>query len=317
MRTEEEQSPEIAEIVELSVEAEETGMRLDVFLATRLDNSRSQLQDWIAGGRVMVAGFPAKPSARVKGGQQILVEVPPLEPAEPEPEPDIPIEVLYEDSSILVVNKQRGLVVHPAIGNRTGTLVNALLAHCDDWSGIRGVQRPGIVHRLDKNTSGVMVTAKNDRAHVGLQNQFRERTVLKVYECLVHGVPSPREGRIDQPIGRHVVDRTRMAVIPTGRASISDYRTLEAFGDHFARLEVHIHTGRTHQIRVHLAWLGCPIVGDPTYGRRKNPFGLVGQALHCRQLGFIHPTEGRAVEFRCDPPPELQKIVKDLRRKYP
>lgn len=311
----EEPEPEIAEVREFEVDSEDQGQRLDVFLAERLENSRSQIQEWIEGGQVVVNGSPAKASARVKPGQQVLVEIPPLEPAEPEPE-DIPLEVVYEDSAILVINKQRGLVVHPAVGNPDGTLVNALLAHCDDWSGIRGVQRPGIVHRLDKNTTGVMVTAKNDRAHVGLQNQFRERSVLKVYECIVHGVPSPRSGRIDQPIARHVVDRTRMAVIAGGRPSVSDYRTLETFGEDFSRVEVHIHTGRTHQIRVHMAWLGHPILGDPTYGRRKHPFSLDGQALHCKRLGFIHPTEGRALEFHCDLPADLQAILEQLRRRY-
>ncbi|MGE0495238.1 MAG: RluA family pseudouridine synthase [Vulcanimicrobiota bacterium] len=306
--------PVVAEVLELEVEPESAGLRLDVYLAGRLEYSRSLLQDWIRDARVVLGGKPTKASTKVKAGQQVLVEVPPLEPADPVPDPTIPLEVIYEDESILVINKQRGLVVHPAIGNPDGTLVNALLAHETTWSGIRGVQKPGIVHRLDKNTTGLMVTAKNDRAHVGLQNQFRDRMVLKVYRALVHGVPSPREGRIHQPIGRHVVDRTRMAVLPTGKPAFSDYKVLEVFEEDYAYVEVHIHTGRTHQIRVHMAWLGHQIVGDPMYGRRKNPFGLVGQALHCFRLGFVHPTRGDSLEFTCDLPEDFQRILDRLRR---
>ncbi|MCA9796570.1 MAG: RluA family pseudouridine synthase [Candidatus Eremiobacteraeota bacterium] len=306
--------PVVAEVLELEVEPESAGQRLDVYLAARLEYSRSLLQDWIRDARVVLGGKPAKSSTKVKANQQVLVEVPPLEPADPLPDPTIPLSVVYEDDSILVINKQRGLVVHPAIGNPDGTLVNALLAHETVWSGIRGVQKPGIVHRLDKNTTGLMVTAKNDRAHVGLQNQFRDRSVLKIYRALVHGVPSPRQGRIHQPIGRHVVDRTRMAVVPTGKPAISDYKVLEVFEGDYAYVEVHIHTGRTHQIRVHMAWLGHQIVGDPMYGRRQNPFGLVGQALHCYRLGFVHPTRGDSLEFTCDVPEDFQCILDRLRR---
>lgn len=309
-----EEQPQIAEVIELEID--DSGERLDAYLAARLEYSRSQLKDWISESRVLLNGRPAKASAKVKLGQTVLIEVPPLEPAEPLPQPEIPLHIIYEDDDILVLNKQRGLVVHPAIGNPDGTLVNALLAHGSNWTGIRGVQRPGIVHRLDKNTTGAMVTAKHDRSAVGLQNQFRDRTVHKVYLALAHGVPSPKRGRIDQPIGRHTVDRTRMAVVPTGKAARSDYQVLESFGDDFSLIEVKLHSGRTHQIRVHLAWLGHPIVGDPMYGRKSHPFEIEGQALHCKQLGFVHPVGGKAMEFDCPPPPEMQNILDYLRRRY-
>ena len=310
-----EDEPQVAEVIELQLE-DAAGERLDAYLAARLDYSRSQLKDWISESRVLLDGRPAKASVKVKAGQHVLIEVPPLEPAKPLPQPEIPLHIIYEDDDILVLNKQRGLVVHPAIGNPDGTLVNALLAHGSNWTGIRGVQRPGIVHRLDKNTTGVMVTAKHDRSAVGLQNQFRDRTVHKVYLAIAHGVPSPKRGRIDQPIGRHTVDRTRMAVVPSGKASRSDYQVLEVFGDEFSLVEVKLHSGRTHQIRVHLAWLGHPIVGDPNYGRKSHPFEIEGQALHCKQLGFVHPVGGKALEFDCSPPPEMQKILDYLRQRH-
>ncbi len=309
-----ESEPVVAEVLEVEVWPEAAGTRLDCFLADTLEFSRSLLQDWIKESRVLLDGRPSKSSARVKPAQQILIEVPPLEPAAPLPDPSISLAVVFEDEHLMVINKQRGLVVHPTTGHPDRTLVNALLAHTNDWSGIRGVQMPGIVHRLDKDTTGLIMTAKHDRAHVGLQNQFRDRTVLKIYRCLVHGVPNPREGTVHQPLGRHPSDRKRMAIVPGGKTSISDYKTLEAYEQDYALMEVHIHTGRTHQIRVHMAWLGHPIVGDPVYGRLKNPFGQSGQALHCYRLGFVHPIGGQALEFTCDPPPDFASTVEQLRR---
>jgi 23S rRNA pseudouridine1911/1915/1917 synthase len=204
------------------------------------------------------------------------------------------------------------LVIHPATSHRSGTLVNALLAHCRDLSGIRGVEKPGIVHRLDKDTSGLMVVAKNDLAHLGLTHQFSERQVHKLYTALVHGVPAQGRGRIEQPIARHPVDRLRMAVSSKGKTAISDYEVVEKW-THFARVEVTLHTGRTHQIRVHMTHLGHPLIGDPLYGRRNNPFGLEGQALHCSQLGFRHPVTHQMLEFRADLPEVLQSILRSLR----
>lgn len=306
-----------APVVEEFVAAEgDAGARLDVYLASRLGHSRSLVQDWLKQGYVLVEGRPARPSARLKAGQQVLVEKPPVEPAEPQPEEGIPLDVVYEDPHLIVLNKQRELTIHPGSGARSGTLVNALLAYCPDLSGIRGVQRPGIVHRLDKDTSGLIVVAKDDRAHVGLQVQFAERTVLKIYNAVVHGVP-PRRGTIDQPIARHRVHRHRMAVRASGRAARTDYETLESFGDEFALVELHLHTGRTHQIRVHMAWLGHPLVGDMHYGRRPNPWGLEGQALHCRRLGFFHPVLGKSMEFAAPLPGVMQEMLEDLRRRHP
>jgi len=307
---------ELIAIQDFRVGSDAEGLRLDHFLVQSMpERSRSQIQAWVDAGRVLLNGRPTKASARLKPGQELLVEIPPLEPAEPIPQ-RIPLDILYEDSSVLVLNKQRGLVIHPAIANPDGTLVNALLAHCNDLSGIRGVEMPGIVHRLDKNTSGVMVVAKSDRAHLGLTNQFRDRTVLKVYEAIVHGVPSPRRGTINQQIGRHTTDRTRMAVVPHGRVAVTDYEVAEEFADAYSRVELHIHTGRTHQIRVHMTWMNHPIVGDPLYGRRANPFGLVGQALHCKRLGFVHPVLGKAMEFTSEPPAEYLEVLNRLRSDY-
>lgn len=301
----EQEDHESSAILELQVEEGFEGLRLDQYLANQLEYSRSLIQDWIKGGRVLVDCRQVKASSKLKPAQEILIEVPPLEPAEPEPDPTISLDVVYEDEHVLVLNKQRGLVVHPGIGNPDGTLVNALLAHADDWSGIRGVIRPGIVHRLDKNTSGLMVTAKHDQACVGLQNQFRARTVHKVYRALTWGVPHPKRGRIHQPIARNPKDRIKMAVVQGGKTAISDYELVKEIGEHHALVEVHLHTGRTHQIRVHLAWLGFPIVADTLYGRPRKTYGLCGQALHCRQLGFTHPVGGKEMEFEVEPPADF------------
>ncbi len=292
------------------------GVRLDVFLAARSGHSRSQIQDWIRQGRVHLDGRPAKASEKLREGQQILIERPPLAPAIPQPEEGLPLEIVYEDPHLLVVNKSRGVTIHPGSGAHSGTLVNALLAHCSDLSGIRGVERPGIVHRLDKDTSGLIVVAKDDRAHVGLSVQFAERSILKIYQALVHGVPPPR-GTIEEPIARHRIHRQRMAVRSSGRSSRTDYEVLEAFGHDYSLLELHLHTGRTHQIRVHMTWLGFPLVGDPVYGRRPNPWDLHGQALHCRRLGFFHPVLNRPMEFEAPMPEVLQDILGDLRARYP
>lgn len=302
------------EILEFRSSSEDEGRRLDHFLVEQLpQRSRSQIQDWIQAGRVLLGGKPVRSSARLKADQEILLEIPPLEPAEPQPE-DIPLDILYEDSHLLVINKPVGLVVHPATSNQSGTLVNALLAHCRDLSGIRGVEKPGIVHRLDKDTSGVLIVAKHDQAHLGLTHQFQERSVQKFYQAIVHGHPLPPKGRIDRPLARHPVDRKRMAVNPRGKTAITDYEVSQVFerDKGYARVDLQIHTGRTHQIRVHLAWLGFPIVGDPIYGRRENPFGYSGQALHCRRMGFRHPVEHRSMEFEAPPPVAYQRLLQEL-----
>lgn len=293
--------------IALRVGPDGAGLRLDRFLAGQLEYSRSLLQDWIRAGHVLLDGRNAKASARLRDGQRLTVEVPPLAPAEPQPDATIPLQVVFEDEHLLVLCKQRGLVVHPAAGNPDGTLVNALLAHAASWSGIRGVGRPGIVHRLDKQTSGLMVVAKNDRAHLGLQQQFQDRKVVKLYLALVWGVPHPKRGRINQPLARDPRDRLKQACLATGKPALSDYEVLATFGDEHALVEVRLHTGRTHQIRVHLSWLGYPIVGDPVYGRIRNSYGLEGQALHCHRLGFRHPVEDQMLEFHAAPPEDFQR----------
>jgi 23S rRNA pseudouridine1911/1915/1917 synthase len=301
------------ETIELSVVDEAAGLRLDQFLAGQLEFSRSLLQDWIRDGRVTLQGRSAKASARLKAGWSVRLTVPPLTPAIPQPDPTIPLSILYEDDHLLVLDKQRGLVVHPAAGNPEGTLVNALLAHCQNWSGVRGVSRPGIVHRLDKHTSGAMVVAKSDQAHLGLQQQFQDRTVLKIYQALVWGVPQPRRGRVNQPLGRDPRDRLKMAVVAHGREAVSDYEVVENYGDRHALVEVRLLTGRTHQIRVHLSWLGYPVVGDPVYGRIRCNYQLSGQALHCLRLGFRHPVTGQSLELTAPLPRDFEQARESMR----
>lgn len=293
---------------EFIVDEQEAGIRLDVVLATRLACSRSLVQDWIKQERVLCQGIPVRSSAKGRVGQKLTLERPPLQSATPLPEADVPLEVVYEDSHLLVVNKARGIMVHPGAGVQEGTLVNGLLAHCSDLSGIRGVERPGIVHRLDKDTSGLMVVAKDDFAHMSLSAQFAERSVLKIYRAIVHGVPVER-GTVEQPIGRHRTLRQKMAVRPGGRPSRTDFQVVESYGSAYSLLDLHLHTGRTHQIRVHMTWLGYPLVGDTVYGNRPNPWGLVGQALHCRKLGFYHPVLEKRMEFTASMPSVLQDIV--------
>lgn len=302
-----------AEIIEITTDGNDAGVRADAALAARLARSRTHVQDWIRLGRVLSQGKPLRCSEKLKAGMAISVSVPPPVPAEPLPDPSIPLDVRYEDEHIIVVNKQRGLTVHPGALEREGTLVNALLAHCRNLSGIRGVERPGIVHRLDKNTSGLIVVAKDDLAHNSLSEQFAARTVLKHYQALVHGVP-PQSGVIDKPIGRHRTRRAMMAVRGGGRPSRTDFEVAESFGD-YALLNIVLHSGRTHQIRVHMTWLGYPLVGDDVYGKRPNPWGLTGQALHCSKLGFTHPATGERLEFTAEMPQVLQDILNDLRNR--
>ncbi|MGM9999091.1 MAG: RluA family pseudouridine synthase [Candidatus Bruticola sp.] len=293
------------------------GVRLDSALAELLKISRAQVQKLIKDGRVSCNEQKLlSASFKLKGGENLAVNEPPLQPALPMPDPTVPLDIIYEDKDILVLNKGRGQVVHPGAGIREGTLVNGLLAHCHDLSGIGGVERPGIVHRLDKDTSGLLVVSKNDAAHLGLCDQFASRQVVKYYEAIVNGVPQPRCGLIDQPIGRHPVSRQCMAVRSGGRPSKTEYRAWEIFADKYAHLSIHLFTGRTHQIRVHLSWLGYPLLGDPLYKPRSNPWQLQGQALHCYYLSFHHPLTGEVMSFRADAPPVMQNILQELRRRY-
>ncbi|MDP3046384.1 MAG: RluA family pseudouridine synthase [Chloroflexota bacterium] len=296
----------------------EDGPRLDRYLAeTWPDLSRSRLQRLIADGLVCVNDAPTRSSYKVRTGDSLTVRIPPPSPLSIAPE-DIPLRVFYEDHDVVVIDKPAGVVVHRAPGHPAGTLVNALLAHCPDLAGIGGVERPGIVHRLDKDTSGLMVVAKNEGAHQNLARQIKERTVTKRYLALVHGEFRPPQGTIDAPIGRDPRNRQRMAVVAGGRAAASTYVTLERLGP-YSLLEVQIHTGRTHQIRVHLAHVGHPVVGDPVYGRKgKGAAGQPGgqplnrQFLHAAVLGFRLPSTGEYREFRCELPADLREVLEGL-----
>jgi 23S rRNA pseudouridine1911/1915/1917 synthase len=302
----------------LAVDERGAGARLDRFLAERLPAlSRARLQALIEAGRVRVDGRAAKAAARLRPGQEISVSVPAAEPARPRPEA-IPLAVVHEDAHLLVVDKPAGLVVHPGAGRASGTLVNALLHHVHDLSGVGGVLRPGIVHRLDRGTSGLMVVAKDDQTHRALARQFADRLVEKEYLAVVLGVPARAEGVIEAPIGRDPVHRRRMSVrAPRGRSARSSYRVLEAF-DGAALLRVRIHTGRTHQIRVHLAALGHPVAGDATYGGRRTRAraaleSLTRPALHAARLAFDHPATGQRLAFDSPLPPDLQEVLRALR----
>ncbi|MDN5346840.1 MAG: rRNA synthase [Clostridia bacterium] len=298
----------------LVVEAGDEGKRLDLFLARKVNVSRSRVQQLIAVGEIRVNGQTAKASYRLKPGDHIEGRVPEPEELAARPE-DISLDILYEDGDIIVVNKPQGMVVHPSPGHERGTLVNALLFHCRDLSGINGVLRPGIVHRLDKDTSGVLVAAKNDLAHLGLAAQIKARSMKRLYLALVHGKVAPDEGRIEAPIGRHPVNRLRMAVVKTkqARPAVTHYRVLERLGN-YTLLECRLETGRTHQIRVHMAYRGHPVVGDPVYGPRRRPFDVPGQLLHAYLLGFHHPRTGEYLEFRAPLPEIFTKILSLLRR---
>ncbi|MCW5851195.1 MAG: RluA family pseudouridine synthase [Anaerolineae bacterium] len=296
----------------MTVAAIAAGERLDKYLAEALpDLSRAMLQKLIKDGAVLVGGKPAKPSYRVEGGDTVIVRVPPPAPLEAPPAPHIPLDILYQDTDLLVLNKPAGLVVHPAHGHSDDTLVNALLAHVPDLAGIGGVLRPGIVHRLDKDTSGLLLVAKHDQAQQALQDQFRSRAVDKVYLALVEGHLTPPRGRIDAPIGRDPRERQRMAIVPTGRPAQTEYRVLETLAE-TTLVEAHLLTGRTHQIRVHLASLGYPIVGDRVYGHRKQHLALGRQFLHAWRLAFTLPSTGERIQFTAPLPVDLRQVLEGL-----
>ena len=306
-----------------SVPAELSGSRLDRCIAELHERlTRSRARRLIDDGRVSLNGSPAKPAAVVEVGDTIVVDEPPPSPIDVPPE-NIPLDVCYEDQDILVLDKPPGLVIHPAAGHPSGTLVNALLAHCERLSGIGGAERPGIVHRLDKDTTGVIVAAKNDRAHLGLSLAFRRRQVEKTYLAVCFGIPAPSDGVIEGCVGRHPVHRRQMAVVPSGRAARTLYTVLETLVG-TAVLHCRPITGRTHQIRVHMAHIGHPLVGDPLYAGRQwrnlvEPEHRAAcrdfprQALHARRLAFVHPVSGERVEFEADPPADFLELVGALR----
>ena len=287
--------------------------RLDHYLSRQaLDISRARWQKMIKEQQVLVNGKGAKPSTVLENGNRISYQIPAAEVLQLEAE-NIPLDIVYEDQDLLVINKPQGMVVHPAAGNYHGTLVNALLYWVKDLSGINGVIRTGIVHRIDKDTSGLLVVAKNDKAHLGLSAQLKDHTMARVYQAVVHGVVGEPGGLIDAPIGRHSVQRKKMAVdTKNGKPAITHYRVLERY-QNYSLLELRLETGRTHQIRVHLSYLGHPVAGDPVYGPKKNPLGLNGQALHAKEICFIHPTTGASMQFSCELPPYFTELLMQLK----
>jgi len=297
---------------EVTLVVEEGNERLDRFVAACLsDLSRAQLQRLIKSGDVTVNGRPSKPAYRVVPGDQVRVVL----PEEPEtavtPEA-ISLDVIYEDEHLLAVNKPAGMVVHPAYGHTSGTLVNALLAHCPQVADVGGIERGGVVHRLDKDTSGLIIVAKDEATRAALQRQFKHRQVTKTYMALVEGHVEPREGVIDAPVGRDKQQRKKMAVVRNGREASTTYRAVEYFRDH-TLLEVHPRTGRTHQVRVHLAWLGYPVVGDTVYGRRRQRLLRGRHFLHAARLRFTHPATGEEMALEVPMPPKLKAVLKQLR----
>ena len=296
--------------------AEEKGQRLDVFVVERFPElSRSHVQKLIEQGNVLVDGSVRKANYKLRGGEAVQVTVPQAEPISVEPE-DIPLDILYEDKDIIVVNKARGMVVHPASGVYSGTLVNALLYHCRDLSGINGEIRPGIVHRLDKDTSGVMVCAKNDPAHLDLAEQIRTKTAHRTYWAIVHGNIKEEAGIIKGDIGRHPTDRKKMAIVrENGKPAVTHFKVLERFGE-YTLVECQLETGRTHQIRVHMTSIGHPLINDPKYGPKKSsPFAINGQALHSLQLTLTHPVTKEEMTFTAPLPTDMEKILTGLRNK--
>lgn len=306
------QSDDFIGLRTFEINQEQAGGRLDVFLAEgNVDLSRSYVQKLLADGLARVGGQQVRASYRLKAGDMVSLEVPPPVELKAEPE-DIPLDIYYEDSDLVVVNKPRGMVVHPGDGNYSGTLVNALLYHCRDLSGINGVMRPGIVHRLDKDTSGLLMVAKNDTAHGHLAEQLKAREVKRFYKALVHGRVKNKRGVVDAPIGRDPLDRQRMAVVfKNSKYAVTHYR-VESWFDNYTYLTLKLETGRTHQIRVHMTYIGHPVVGDPKYGPARAHFGMEGQFLHAALLGFRHPRTEQYLEFEAPLPDYLQAILGGL-----
>ncbi|ETP68656.1 RNA pseudouridine synthase [Planococcus glaciei CHR43] len=303
------------EIEDLTIEITEemAGVRIDKAVSSiDEDWSRSQIANWVKDGAVKVNGETVKPNYKVRLDDIIIVSPPLLEELDVVPE-DLDLEITYEDADVLVVNKPRGMVVHPAPGHANGTLVNGLMFHCNDLSGINGVARPGIVHRIDKDTSGLLMVAKNDMAHTSLVDQLVKKTVTRKYVALVHGHIPHDKGTIEAPIGRDSKDRQKMAVIDKGKHAVTHFRVLERFGN-FTLVECRLETGRTHQIRVHMKYIGFPLVGDPKYGPKKT-MDIGGQALHAEVIGFDHPRTGEYLEFSAEPPAEFAELLESLREK--
>ena len=298
----------------LRASEESKNQRLDAFLASSLDGlTRSQATRLIESGEVAVNGRAVSKSYKLAGGEDIAVTLPEPEPVEAVPQ-DIPLDVVYEDADVIVVNKPSGMVVHPAPGHPDGTLVNALLAHCgDSLSGIGGEKRPGIVHRIDRDTSGLIIAAKNDAAHQYLSAQLADHTLARTYECIVVGALREDRGTVDAPIARHPTDRKRMAVVAGGREAVTHWEVIARYPG-YTHVRCRLETGRTHQIRVHMAYIGHPILGDTVYGAKKEVPGLTGQCLHAVGLRFLHPRTHEVVELSCPLPDEFTRMLQKIRK---
>lgn len=289
------------------------GERIDIFLSKNIENfTRSQVKKLIEEENVTCNGKIIKNNYRLREKDSLEIIIPDAKKLDVVAE-DIDIDIIYQDNDIIVVNKPKGMVVHPAAGNYTGTLVNALLYKCENLSSINGVIRPGIVHRIDKDTSGILVVAKNDKAHKSLADQIKEHTVKRCYIALTEGVIKEDNGTIDAPIGRHHIDRKKMTITDkNSRNAITHFSVIERFARN-TLIEARLETGRTHQIRVHMAYLRYPLVGDPVYGYKKQKFNMGGQALHAKTLGFVHPSTGEYVEFSSDIPEDFQNVINKLK----
>ncbi len=304
-------------LMKIEIEEDFEDIRLDKVLSSYLsDLSRTYIQKLISDGLVTLAGKTLKANFKVSIGQEIEVRLPEPETLKLLPE-DIPLDILYEDADVIVVNKPKNMVVHPAAGHYSGTLVNALLYHCkDSLSGINGIMRPGIVHRIDKDTTGALVVCKNDYSHQMIAAQLKEHSIIRRYEAIVYQAFKDLEGRIEGPIGRHPSERTKMAInYKNGKNAITNYKVIENFGTSYAHVECRLETGRTHQIRVHMSSIHHPLLGDTVYGSNKDIFGLEGQTLHAKILGFIHPTTKKYMEFEAPTPEYFLTLIQKLKQK--
>lgn len=300
------------EVIDILVD-EEDNERLDVYLANELEeHSRSYIKKLIKEGLVKVNNETQKPRYIVNEGDIIIINLPEPRKLNVKAE-NIPISILYEDNDVIIVNKPQGMVVHPAPGHHSGTLVNALLYHCKNLSSINGIIRPGIVHRIDKDTSGILMVAKNNKAHNFLADQLREHSIKRIYMALVHGIIKEDSGTIDAPIGRHPVNRLKRAVVEkNSKAAVTHFKIIERYKS-YSLVQLQLETGRTHQIRVHMSYIGYPLVGDPLYGIKKEKIVLNGQALHAKTLGFIHPTMKKYMEFDTELPQYFEQLLKKVK----